>query len=269
MDQAYYQQMAALEDDHWWFEARRRILKQVVDDFELDPAEATVCEVGCGTGGNLPLLASYGTLWACEPDPRALAYAQARRIGTVQQGALPDALPFRDKQFDLVAMWDVLEHVEADEASLEAIYHLLKPTGTLVLTVPAYRWLWSHHDVVNHHVRRYTKRALVAKMQRAGFRIEHATYFNTLLFPVVAAVRMMQNAIRRKGSDLTMPSARLNRMLLRLFASERHWVARRQVPVGVSILVVARHAGWGVRAGQMSTRPIAPTRQRDGGDGFP
>lgn len=250
MDQAYYRQMAALEDDHWWFEARRRILKRVLDDLVLDPAKATVCEIGCGTGGNLPLLASYGTLWACEPDLRALAHAQTRHVGTVQQGALPDALPFSELSFDLVAMWDVLEHVEADAASLQAVRHLLKPSGTLVLTVPAYRWLWSHHDVVNHHVRRYTKRALIAKIKEAGFQIEHVTYFNTLLFPVVAAVRMIQNAIRRKGSDLTMPNARLNRMLLRLFASERHWVTRWQVPVGISILVVARGTDPGVRAGQ-------------------
>lgn len=234
--------MAALEDHHWWFEARRQILKTVLDGLRLDADQSAICEIGCGTGGNLNLLASYGMLYGCEPESVALTYAQARGVGTLAQGGLPDALPFGQQQFDLVAMWDVLEHVEADAASLRAVYERLKPGGALVLTVPAYMFLWSHHDVVNHHKRRYTKRELVGKMNQAGFVISHATYFNTLLFPVVAAVRLMHNAFRRKGSDLTMPSARLNRMLLRVFASERRWVAKRRFPFGVSILVVAHRS---------------------------
>lgn len=242
MDQAYYQEMAALEDHHWWFEARRRILKTVLDGLKLGGAETTVCEIGCGMGGNLELLASYGTLYGCEPEGLALAYAQERGVGTLAHGALPDTLPFGDECFDLIAMWDVLEHVEADEASLHAVYERLTPGGALVLTVPAYMFLWSNHDVINHHVRRYTKRVLVQKIKQAGFVITHATYFNTLLFPLVTAIRLLNRAIRRKGSDLAMPSVRLNRMLLRVFASERHWVAQHRLPFGVSILVVAHRS---------------------------
>ncbi len=238
MDAAYYRTMAAVEDHHWWFAARRRILASVLDGLAL-PAGAAVLEVGCGTGGNLPVLARYGRLHACEPDADARALAARRGLAVVEAGGLPDHLPFGTTPFDLIALFDVLEHVHDDQGSLRVLHERLRPGGHLVLTVPAYPFLWSTHDEVNHHVRRYTRDEVVRKLRQAGFGVRHATYFNTLLFPVVAAVRLAGNAAGRTGDDLTMPGRRLNTALARIFAAERHVVPRWRLPFGVSILAVA------------------------------
>jgi SAM-dependent methyltransferase len=238
MDPSYYREMAAVEDRHWWFEARRRILGAVLDRLTLGP-EAEVLEVGCGTGGNLPMLARYGRLHACEPEADARALAEARGLATVAAGGLPDDLPFGGKPFDLIALLDVLEHVAADEASLAALHARLKPGGTLLVTVPAYRFLWSAHDEVNHHVRRYTRGDLVRKLRAAGFHVRRATYFNTLLFPVIATVRLAGRRAGKTGSDLALPGDALNSLLTRIFASERLVVPRLSLPFGVSLLAVA------------------------------
>ena len=238
MDRALYHEMAALEDRHWWFEARREILRVMLDRLPLpDPAE--VLEVGCGTGGNLALLAAYGHLFACEPDDEARTLAAERGLAQVAPGTLPDALPFGTQPFDLIALLDVLEHVEADRDSLRALHARLKPGGFLLLTVPAYRCLWSPHDEANHHVRRYVRREVVEKVRAVGFRLRYATYFNTLLFPVVAAVRLLGKLRPHEGSDLSMPAAPLNRLLRRTFASERRILPHAPLPFGVSILAIA------------------------------
>jgi SAM-dependent methyltransferase len=242
MDQAYHQAMAAMEDEHWWFAARRRVLQAVLDGLHL-PASAEVLEVGCGSGGNLPLLARYGRLFACEPDDASRAYASRRALGRVAPGSLPDDLPFGDRRFDLIALFDVLEHVADDEAGLRALRTRLKPGGRVLLTVPAYRFLWSGHDVVNHHHRRYTRPELVEKLRRAGLQVHRATYFNTVLFPAVAAVRLLGKLTGREGSNLHMPSAPVNALLERLFAAERRVVTRTNLPFGVSVLAVAERQG--------------------------
>lgn len=242
MDAAYYQEMAEVEDRHWWFAARRAIIDRVLHTLPL-PADADVMEVGCGTGGNLALLERYGTLVACEPDETARALAAARDVAPVEPGALPDRLPFEGRRFDLMALLDVLEHVDADRESLAVLRERLKPGGYLLLTVPAYMWLWSGHDEVNHHARRYTRAELVEKVQAAGLALHHATYFNTWLLPPIAALRVLGRWLGREGSDLAIPPTWLNRGLERIMASERHLVPTGRLPFGVSVLVVAKREG--------------------------
>ncbi len=241
MDAAYYTTYARVEDDHWWFAARRRILARVLDGLDL-PADARLLEVGCGTGGNLALLARYGSVDAVEMDAGAAAHAQARGIGPVVQGWLPDHMP-PARPYDVVGLFDVLEHIPDDGAALDALVPFVRPGGWLVLTVPAYMLLWSRHDEVNHHQRRYRRGALARLVEQAGFQVQHATYFNTLLFPVVAGVRLLGRL--RPGQEAvsdveTVPPTLLNRALETLFAAERHLAPRLPLPFGVSVLVVAR-----------------------------
>jgi trans-aconitate methyltransferase len=254
MDAALYTAYAQAEDAHWWFRARRRIVARVLDGLDL-PAPARILEMGCATGGNLDLLSRYGTLDAVEMDAGAAAFARSRQTqASVYQGHLPDAVPPAvDGPYDLITLLDVLEHIPDDRAALDRLFALTAPGGVLLVTVPAYQWLWSAHDVANHHQRRYRRGALVRLLRSAGFQVERATYFNTLLLPVVAGIRVAGTLAERVrgrkpvGSDIdTIPPRPVNRLLEGVFASERAWVSRLSAPAGVSILALARRPELGL-----------------------
>ena len=159
MEKEVYDELYSLELKHWWFNARRSILKKVLDIFFLkrfgtddskNKKSLQVLEVGCGTGGNLDMLHSYGELSAIEMDSNAYNFAKKKSFCDVKQHVLPDPLPF-NKAFDLICMFDVLEHIEDDLGTLNCLKKSLVSNGRIVVTVPAYQWLWSHHDVVSQH----------------------------------------------------------------------------------------------------------------------
>lgn len=233
-----YAAAARSEDRHWWFSARRQILGAVLDRFLTGPAARLVLEVGCGNGGNLPLLARYGEVFAVEMAEDARARAAARGLARVEAGALPGALPFEGVAFDVVAALDVMEHVADDRAAVAALRARLKPGGLLLLTVPAFMWLWSRHDEISHHRRRYALGALTALVRRGGFEVAHATYFNTVLFPLgVAHIKLSRWLTADAHSGLRVPPQPLNALLRTLFAAERHLVPRLSLPFGISILL--------------------------------
>lgn len=242
MDRALTAEIAAVEDAHWWFRGRRAVVGRVLERLRLPPG-ARLLEAGCGSGGNLALLARYGRLRAFEPDPAMRAWASARGVVPVADGRLPDGIPFEGERFDAVLLLDVLEHVAEDQASLAALGARLAPGGRLVVTVPAYRWLWSAHDDANHHVRRYTRAGLVRTAWAAGLRVTWATYYNTLLFPVAAGARLASRLTGRTGSSgLGVPPHPFNDLLAGVFAAERHVVGRVPLPFGVSVLLVVEQA---------------------------
>ena len=206
-----------------------------------DKKETNVLEVGAATGGNLEMLAAYGDLFAMEMDEDSCQFAQNRNICDVKQGKLPDQFPF-DINFDLICMLDVLEHIEDDLAAVHCLKNALTLTGKLVITVPAYQWLWSSHDVASHHYRRYTQKRLIALIRSAGLNVKYITYFNTFLFPIVAGVRLMNNFLGvKEGSDIAMPSKVVNILLSRTFLTERFFLPKISFPFGVSLLAVVEH----------------------------
>lgn len=240
MKEELFHSMAEVERDHWWFAGRRRIVEHVLSGLEL-PADARILELGCGTGGNLDLLSRFGKVRAVELDDTARAYAQGRGRVEVVEGSLPDGVPFEDASFDLIVLLDVLEHVERDRESLTRIESLLAPGGRLLLTVPALRMLWSEHDEEHHHHRRYHRGELVEMVRAAGLQVRVASYYNTWLFPLVAAARGWNRLTGRKAeADLEVPAPPVNRTLESIFASERHVVTKWTLPVGVSLLLVAQ-----------------------------
>jgi SAM-dependent methyltransferase len=236
-----YAEMAEQEDAHWWFRGRRRICQALLERAHL-PKNSEILEAGCGSGGNLPLLAKYGHIYAFEPYAPARGAAQKRGIGKIAEGDLPGHIPFEDKKFDAVFMSDVLEHLQDDRAALNAVYARMKPGGTLLLSVPANRWLFSRHDVIHHHFRRYGYKELQEKITAAGWTIEIMNYCNFWLFPAVWIVRLLEkfktNDTLSIGSAL--PSRLMNEALYQLFASERWLVPHIRLPFGVSLVVLAR-----------------------------
>jgi SAM-dependent methyltransferase len=238
MNPELFKEMASVQEKHWWFVGRRQILSSVIDRLGLT-RQATILEVGCGTGANLEMLRQKGLLHAMEYDAQARAIANSLSLCKVSAGGLPEPIPHADKSMDLVCLLDVLEHIEDDLGGLRRIARLLKPGGCVLVTVPAYRWLWSAHDTAHHHHRRYTAHLLAQTAELAGLKVHRIGYFNSLLFPLVAAVRLVGKLFtRNSSSDATLPRPWINWILLRIFATERYVVARGGFPFGTSVIAV-------------------------------
>jgi SAM-dependent methyltransferase len=238
MDTQVYRRMAELDAVHWWFVARRRILASLIARRIRPPAGARILEVGCGTGHNLAMLSRFGHVEATELEPEARQLAAERLGRPVLEAALPDLSMFPADHFDLVALLDVLEHVEDDAASLAAIRGRLKPGGKLLVTVPANRWMWTAHDAAHHHHRRYEKRELAAAVTDAGFKIDLLSFMNSLLFPPIAAARLAGKMLGRDSADDAIPPAPVNALLRGVFGLERGLIGRVPLPFGVSLVAI-------------------------------
>ena len=240
MDAQVYRRMAELDSTHWWFVARRRILKGLIEREVRPPAQARILEIGCGTGHNLEMLSGFGQVEATELEGEARKLASERLGRPVHDAALPDLSLFPPAHFDLVALLDVLEHVDDDHAALDAIFERLKPGGKLLVTVPANRWMWTSHDAAHHHHRRYQKRELRAAALRAGFAIDLLSHFNSLLFPPIAAARLAGKLLGRDSADDAIPPKPVNSLLETVFGLETALVGRVPLPFGVSLVAVLR-----------------------------
>jgi SAM-dependent methyltransferase len=242
MEKNIYRDMRKLEDTHWWFLGRRKILERVILRLEL-PRECRILDCGCGTGGNLCLLASFGRVTGVEADYDAVCIARSRNICEIFEGWLPDGINFFPiESFDLVTLLDVLEHVDDDEAALKSVRSVLAPGGFLIVTVPAFKFLWSEHDEEHHHKRRYRGSELEHVILRAGFNLLYMTYFNFWLFPMVSCVRLGKklSGNRRRKTDLWLPHPKINKVLYYILSSERFLIEKKlKLPFGVSLLAVA------------------------------
>ncbi len=241
MDRAVYDRMEEAEAEHWWFVGRRAVLQGLIRRHCPLPEDARILEAGCGTGGNLEMLSEYGRLEAFEYDADARIAASAKGGIEVAPGALPDGVDLRDDAYDLIALFDVLEHIEQDVPTLETLGRKLAPGGRLLISVPAMPWLWSHHDVAHHHFRRYTRGSLKDAVQAAGLRATSLGHFNTLLFPAAFAQRMVQKITGSTAPADALPAPWLNATLAAVFRAERHFVGALPMPFGLSLYaVVAR-----------------------------
>jgi SAM-dependent methyltransferase len=238
MDRAVFDRMAEQDQVHWWYVARRRILADLIAREAGLPKEARILEIGCGTGHNFEMLGRFGTVDAIELDEAARRLASDRLGRPVGDSVLPGLAGIDDGAYHLIALLDVLEHVDADRESLESIAAKLAPGGRILVTVPAYQWMWSAHDVTHHHKRRYSKKGLRKVAEAAGLKVRKLGYFNSLLFPLAAAVRLAGKAAGKTESDDKAPPAPLNRLFQAIFGLERHVVGRLPFPAGVSLFAL-------------------------------
>ncbi|HTW42619.1 MAG TPA: class I SAM-dependent methyltransferase [Solirubrobacteraceae bacterium] len=242
MDRDYERQTHAAEDRHWWYRGRRTVLEGVISRLGL-PAGARILDAGCGSGRNMLELARHGPVTGIELSHTSVELARARGVGEVLEGSLLE-LPFADDSFELAVSLDVIEHLQDDLAALRELRRVVIPGGALLLTVPAYQWLWSGHDVINHHHRRYTRRSLRAVAERAGWRQVRTTYFNSLLLPVAIMLRIldrMNTKTTESSLDLWVPPQPFNWLLERPLAAEAALIRRGgRIPAGLSLLAVFR-----------------------------
>ena len=240
MDEPLYDRLRELEDDHWWFRGRRAVIQALVTHAGPLPGGARVLDAGCGTGRNLHEYARLGQAEGIEPSQTAVDYCRERGLA-VQQAGL-ESLPFEDGRFDIVFASDVLEHVEGDVFAFRELHRVARPGAAFVITVPAYTWLWSHHDDSHHHVRRYTRGLLARHARAGGWRPVFASYFNTVLLPPIALVRLAQRA--RSPCDVTdydRTPAALSRLLEAPMKAEARLIAHGvRLPAGVSVGMVCR-----------------------------
>jgi SAM-dependent methyltransferase len=239
MERVVYQQMAELDQRHWWYRARREVIAALIRRSVSPQPDARILEIGCGTGHNLAMLGEFGHVDALELDEEARTFAEERLGRSVMSAPLPELAGVLDGQYDLIGAFDVVEHIDDDRAAVASIAAKLKPGGKFVMTVPAHAWMWSAHDVVNHHKRRYSKRRLRQLIESSPLRLDTIGYFNSVLFPVAVAERLSSRLLRKDNADLRLPPAALNATLERAFAAERHLIGRLPLPVGLSLFAVA------------------------------
>lgn len=246
-----YAEFVDAGEAHWWFDGRRRIvesvLRQAIAAQPPPPAgtERQILEVGCGTGVMLPMLAEFGAVRGLEMFPDAIAACEAVYGDRfpIDLGRIPDDLP-SDASLDVVGAFDVIEHIDDDFGAVRAIHDALTPGGLFVLTVPAFPILWGVTDDLSHHVRRYRSARLHDALTAAGFEILRSTHFNTWLFPAAAVFRIGRRVIpgtpKADQPDIAVTPASWDKALAHVFASERRVLRHVDLPVGVSILAVAR-----------------------------
>jgi len=239
MERVVYEQMAELDQRHWWYRARREVLAALIRRVVQPPAEAQILELGCGTGHNLAMLTEFGRVDALELDEKARAIAEGRLGRPVMKAPLPELDDVREHHYDLIGAFDVIEHIDDDRGALQSIASRLKPGGKFVMTVPAHQWMWSAHDVVNHHKRRYSRAGLKRLVTESPLRLDTVGYFNSLLFPLAIAERLSSKIRGKDEANLSLPPAPINATLERAFAVERHLVGRLPLPPGLSLFAVA------------------------------
>lgn len=241
MNVEMYRIFFEIQKKHWWFVTRKNIVLDFIDRYLAKSDQMKVLDIGCGSGLMLNALDEIGQTFGMDMSDEAISFSKEIFDGRVEKGALPDQLPYQENFFDLVTALDVIEHIDNDIASISAIRSLLVPGGKGVFTVPAYMFLWSAHDEMNQHKRRYTLPELNEKLVQAGFTVEKISYCNTFLFPVIFLVRMLNNVLKRDGaSDTDMPGRLMNYVLKKIFGFEKYLLRYFNLPFGVSILAVVR-----------------------------
>ncbi len=243
MNSSEYAKLAAFEETYWWHVGRRSIVSRQLARLNKNFRSPQILNVGGGTGGTVRLLTEHGHVLNIDQSEEAVD--RLRRNGYEAFCMDGKRTSFRNEQFDLLTALDVLEHIEEDADALAEWHRVLKPGGHLLLTVPAYQWLWSGHDVSLGHFRRYTACQLRQRVEQAGFQVQKCTYAIVFSFPLIAAFRLYQKLFRpyvQASSYIELPNG-LNAFFILLLRMEGFLLQRCKFPFGTSVLLIAHKVG--------------------------
>ncbi len=242
MDANIYECMTQVANQLWWFRGRRfgigLLLKQYLDEVST---ERRVLSVGSGHRSELEFLTRYGRVIGIDKDKDVVGRLHGIEGVEELYHASVEKMPFEDSMFDAIFILDVLEHVEDDKSGMRELRRVLKPGGILVVTVPAFQWLWTRADEQLHHFRRYRKKTLLRLFAESDFEPMRVTYFNTFLFPPIAFLKILFRWWKPKGLvDHEVPRLWINRILEKIFRAEFYCTSKVDFPFGVSLFAVAR-----------------------------
>lgn len=249
MKKQFYEEYYQLERKHWWFRARLEILEHILQARILNRITGTlnILNAGVASGATTLMLQQYGDITSLEYDEECCEFLRDTVDIDVINGSLTQ-LPFEDNSFDLVCAFDVIEHIREHSAAISEIERVLKPGGHAFITVPAFDFLWSQHDEIHHHYRRYTRTEIRRLLEAEGLRIQYDTYFNSLLFVPILLFRKLgewlsdRSIVKSNGSDLTsyQHNSRRSQFFHTLFRTEKHLLDVIRFPFGVSIVSIAQ-----------------------------
>lgn len=248
MDVQTYEEWSSLEETHWWFIGRKKIFTVLIDRFLNGRNLHHICDVGCGAGAMIPALSRYGKVWGLESSGIPIDQCLKRGVRNVLMGA-SENLPFKADSLDALALFDVIEHTDDDDRVLKECWRVCKQRAVLFVSVPAYQFLMSPNDIVAHHKRRYTRRALKKKLHWCGFRTIKGSYYNFFLFPLIFFIIMAIKVLWRVQNSKTPEKAKgnisykipgiVNHLLLGVLTLESTIIRKANFPFGHSLVLVA------------------------------
>lgn len=243
MQKSVYENYRLLEETHWWFVGRKKIISALLQQKMIPHHNARALDIGCGTGFLTSLVAEMSDSIYCVEMASEMINILKHKIKNAHiiQGWWPNIKI--DQTFTLITLFDSLEHIEDDKAALKKIESVLEPGGVVVITVPAYQFLWSEHDVINQHKRRYSKELMRTTINEStGLTILRLTYFSSVLFIPIVLIRLLKNVFRvhTNGSDIIPLPNILNKTLAWLFGIEANLLRWTNLPFGISLLCIAQ-----------------------------
>ena len=251
MEKCQYDELRSQQKVHWWFVGKKEIVMDFAETHaglhENAMKRLKILDVGCGMGLMIDELVKCGEVYGLDMEEEAVQYCNENLISqgyppNVFKGLLPDEVPFDRDFFDYIFALDVIEHVEDDATALKTLLSLLKPGGSLILTVPALMKLWSYNDELNHHFRRYEKDELVTKVTQAGFKITKCSFYDSYLYVPAYITRSVKNRLNIRKSDVkeTTNDSILNKILKRIFVSEKKRLRAGEFKKGVSLIMACK-----------------------------
>ncbi len=244
MNKLEYDRMADREKTYWWHLGRLQIIKTYIAVAKKGKTNLKILNVGCGTGGTIDLLESFGKVENVDNSDDAIRFMKSSgHKNVVKVDGIK--LPFKDASFDIVGAFDVLEHIQEDRAALKEWSRVLRPDGAIVVTVPAYQWLWSGHDEVLYHKRRYTKALIKKTARQAGLKVDKLSYAVVFSLPLVIGFRFINKIMKRQVSSETsyvnVPTW-TNRLFTKFLYLEAKLHNKLSFPAGTSVVAILRKA---------------------------